>query len=311
VIVAASANIAIAVVKALAAVLTGSAALWAETLHSLADTGNQVLLFVGLRRSARPPDPVHPFGHGQERFFWAFLAALGIFLVGGLLSIGEGVRSLLVPEPLRSPAIGIGVLIVAGAFEGYSWWTARSQLHHDAARRRRSPLEHLRQTSDPSAPTVFLEDSAALVGVTLALAALGLDVITGWPWWDGVASVLIGTLLIGVSWLLARRSKGLLLNQSAPLDVVDPLRATVADHPWIAHVHRVEAVYVGPGRILVTAWVTPVAELLRAPAEQLLARVEALRTELLAQPAVAEITITVTVAGPEPGPTAAAPASAA
>ncbi len=293
VLVAASSNIAIAVAKAIAALLTGSAALWAETLHSIADTGNQILLFVGLRRSARPPDREHPFGHGQERFFWAFLAALGIFLVGGLLSIGEGIRGLLLPEPLRSPAVGIGVLVVAGGFEGYSWWTARRQLHRDAARLRRSSAAHLRLASDPSAPTVFFEDSAALVGIGLALVALVLDLITGWRWWDPLASILIGVLLIGVSWLLARRSKGLLLNQSAPDDIVDPLRAMVSGRDWVAGVHRVEAVYVGPARVLVTVWLTPVAELVRAPARRLLELVECLRSELLARPEVAEFTVTL------------------
>src|SRR3954464_400344 len=132
VVVAVAANLAIALAKIVAALLTGSASMWAEALHSIADTGNEVLLFVGLHKSTRAPDRSRPFGYGQERFFWAFLAALGIFLIGGALSVGEGVRSLLLPEPVESLWVGIVVLVVAAGFESYSWHTARQQLREGA-----------------------------------------------------------------------------------------------------------------------------------------------------------------------------------
>jgi len=293
VVVAVLANFAIALAKGAAAAVTGSAALWAETLHSFADMGNQLLLFVGLRRSARPPDATHPYGYGQERFFWSFLAALGIFLIGGLLSIGEGVRSLLRPEPLESPWIGIGVLVVAAGFEAYSWLTAHRQLRTEASRTGRTLAEHVRRTSDPSAPTVYLEDSAALLGLALALVALVLHMLTGWHGWDAYASIAIGVLLIGVAWLLARRAKALLIDQSAPPDVVEPLRAMVEDQSWVRKVHRFDAVYVGPSRVLLTTWLDPAAELRAGPAGDLIARIEDLRDRLMAQPHLERVVITI------------------
>ncbi|WP_433064189.1 cation diffusion facilitator family transporter [Dactylosporangium sp. CS-033363] len=293
VLVAAGANLAIAVAKAVAALITGSAAMWAETMHSFADTGNEVLLFLGLRRSKRKPDRKHPFGYGQERYFWAFLAALGIFLVGGLLSIGEGVRSLLVPEPLERPWIGIVVLIVSAGFETWSWLTARRQLREDARARRRSVREHLVRASDPSATTVYLEDSAALIGIALALAAIVLHMITGWAWWDPAASMAIGVLLAVVAWLLARRSKALLIDAAAPDDVMETLRDSIGPQPWIEEVRELRAVYVGPSQLLVTLDVAPSGELRTRPGGELVDRVTDLRERLLRHPAVADAVITV------------------
>src|SRR5690349_4233964 len=131
VVVAVLVNIAITGAKAVAATLTGSAALWAETAHSLADTGNEVLLYVGVRRSRRPPDARHPFGYGQERWFWTFLAALGIFVIGGVFSIGEGLAAIRRPRPLESIPIGVAVLVISMVLEAVSWRTARKQLRDE------------------------------------------------------------------------------------------------------------------------------------------------------------------------------------
>jgi cation diffusion facilitator family transporter len=303
VLIAGAANLGIALAKGIAAVLTGSAALWAETLHSVADTANEILLLVGLRRSRRPADASHPLGYGQERFFWSFLAAIGIFLIGGLLSIGEGVRAILVPEPLKSPGLGIGVIVVAMGFEGYSWSVARRQLRADAARRRRSVSQHLIRSSDPSATTVYLEDSAALVGLTLALAALVLHEITGADFWDPIASMGIGLVLAAVSFLLARRSKGLLIDESVPPDVLAEVRDAIVPADWIADLSTLDAVYVGPASILVTAQVVPTAALLAGPADVLVRHAADLRTELLRSPAITEVAITLVPApnGHDPG----------
>jgi cation diffusion facilitator family transporter len=290
VVVAVVANLAIAVAKIVAAVLTGSASLWSEAAHSVADTGNEVLLFVGLHRSKKEADERHPFGYGQERYFWTFLAAVGIFLVGGLLSLGEGVRSLLMPEPLESVWIGIGVVVVAAGFEAYSWNTARRELRSGARARQRTMLQHLRRTSDPSATTVYLEDSAALIGLALALAALLLHAVTGWAPWDAIGSMSIGVLLVAVAVLLARRSKALLLDQSAPPDVLRPVRAVVSEAPWVADVRRLHAVYVGPSRLLVNVWVVPADA---GSAQELTRCVAQLREALLEAPAVAEATVTL------------------
>jgi cation diffusion facilitator family transporter len=294
VVVAVIANLGIAIAKIVAALLTGSASMWAEAAHSVADTGNEVLLFVGLRKSARGPDRERPFGYGQERYFWAFLAALGIFLVGGTLSIGEGIRSLLLPEPVESLWVGVAVLVVATGFEAYSWHTARRQLKRDAAERQRSMREHLARASDPSATTVFLEDTAALVGLAVALVALLLHAWTGWATWDAIGSIVIGVLLIVVAFLLARRSKSLLLEESAPDDVVEPIRQRVAAADWAGEPATVHAVYVGPSSLLVNIRLTPDQRHRDEPAAVLIDQVDDLRADLLADPAIAQVTITLT-----------------
>ncbi|GAA4603721.1 hypothetical protein GCM10023107_65210 [Actinoplanes octamycinicus] len=286
-IVAVAANAAIAIAKIVAGLFTGSASMWAEAAHSIADTGNEILLLVGLKRSLREPDRRHPFGYGQERYFWTFLAALGIFLVGGVLSIGEGVRSLLMPEPVESLWVGVGVLVVAAGFESYSWYTAHKQLRKEAREQDRSMRHHLRHASDPSATTVFLEDTAALIGLAIALVALVLHAVTGWAGWDAIGSMSIGLLLIVVAYLLARRSKGLLLDESAPADILDPIRERVESERWIATVQDLQAVWVGPSQLMVNMWVVP------ADSNHLVERVAGLRRELLEDDTVAQVTVTL------------------
>lgn len=290
---ATAANFLVGVAKGAGALITGSTALLAETLHSIADTGNELLLFVGVRRSTKEEDPRHPFGYGQERFFWALLAALGIFLVGGVLSVREGIHSLLRPEPLTSPWIGIAVLVAAACFEGYSWSVARKQLRARASALQRTMVEHLARASDPATSTVYLEDSVALLGIALALAALVLQLFTGWAAWDGLASICIGLLLIAVAALLARRSKALLIDESAPGDVVLPIGETIARSGWVAHVRALAVVYVGPSQLLVVARVVPVPEAADAPAHELIGQVDALRQELLRAPSIVEVALTV------------------
>jgi cation diffusion facilitator family transporter len=289
--VAVIANLGIAIAKIVAALLTGSASMWAEAAHSVADTGNEVLLFVGLRKSDRGPDKARPFGYGQERYFWAFLAALGIFLVGGTLSIGEGIRSMLLPEPVESLWVGVGVLVVAAGFEAYSWHTARKELKQAAAEQRRSMAEHIAKASDPSATTVFLEDTAALVGLAVALAALLLHAATGWAGWDAIGSIVIGVLLIAVAFMLARRSKALLLEEAAPDDVVEPIRRRVSREEWVAEPATVHAVYMGPQNLLVNIRAT--ARPGELPAADLVAKSTRLREELLTDPAIAQVTLTL------------------
>lgn len=286
VLVAVAANLAIAIAKIVAGVLTGSASMWAEAAHSVADTGNEVLLLVGLRKSKKGPDHRHPFGYGQERYFWTFLAALGIFLVGGVLSIGEGIRSLLAPEPVESLWIGVGVLVMAAFFESYSWYTAHKQLRTEAREQGRSMRHHLRHASDPSATTVFLEDTAALIGLAVALAALVLHAVTGWAGWDAIGSLTIGLLLIVVAYLLAKRSKGLLLEESAPEDVLGPIRERVEREDWVAGIRDLHGVWVGPSQLLVNLRVTPVGD------QDLVGRVTRLRHALLEDDAIAQVTVT-------------------
>jgi cation diffusion facilitator family transporter len=293
VVVAVVVNLTITVAKGIAALLTGSAALWAETAHSLADTGNEVLLFVGVRRSGRSPDQRHPFGYGQERWFWALLAALGIFVVGGVLSIIEGIDALRRPRPLESVWVGVGVLVVSLGLEAYSWRTAQRQLREEAQARRRSMTEHLRRASDPTAATVLLEDTAAIIGLLLALAALALHEITGLEVWDAGASMLIGVLLVGVAFLVARRSKGLLIDQSAPDDVLERLRDRIASETWVQEITALTAVYMGPGRLLVTARLRPTPEMAAGPGDALVGCAYDLRTSLCSSDVIGDAEITL------------------
>ncbi|WP_436772622.1 cation diffusion facilitator family transporter [Yinghuangia sp. YIM S09857] len=298
VVVAVAANLAIAVAKAVAAMVTGSASLWAETAHSFADTGNEMLLFIGLRRSDRPSDRRHPFGYGQERWFWALLAAMGIFVVGGVLAIQEGIRSLLDPEPLESVWVGVAVLLVSVVLEAVSWRQAHKQLKAEAAAGNRTLATQLRRGSDPTAATVFLEDSAALVGLVLALAALGLHSWTGSAMWDAASSILIGLLLVLVAWQLAHRNKALLIDESAPDEIVDRLRTRILAHPWIAEAPEVTAVFVGPRQLLVSVRVVPTPAVAAAPTTQLLTQVTHLTSELEADPAITRADVVVVTPTP-------------
>ncbi|MCF2532365.1 cation diffusion facilitator family transporter [Yinghuangia soli] len=293
VVVAVAANLAIAVAKAVAAVITGSASLWAETAHSFADTGNEVLLFIGLRRSDREADARHPFGYGQERWFWAFLAAMGIFVVGGVLAIQEGIKSLLHPEALESVWVGVAVLLVSAVLEGISWRQAHKQLKAEAARNDRTLARQLKRGSDPTAATVFLEDSAALIGLALALAALGLHAWTGSAVWDAVSSILIGLLLVAVAWRLATRNKALLIDESAPPNVLENVREGITSDPWVADAPEVTAVFVGPRLLLVSARVVATREAADAPAERLTEAVAGLTARLEARPGIARADIVV------------------
>jgi cation diffusion facilitator family transporter len=286
VVVAVAANLLVAVAKGIAAALTGSAALLAETTHSLADTCNEVLLYIGVRHGRRPADDHHPLGHGQARYYWSLLAAVGIFVVGGLFAIYDGVQTLRHPEPVVNVPVGVAVLLVSAALEGLSWRTARRQLRAEAAARNVDLGEYLAISSDPTPTAVFLEDSAALVGLALALSALVLHVVTGSALWDGAASLLIGLLLLVVALVLMRRNGALLIDESAPADVRERLRQAVVQEPWVAEVAELTAVYIGPRQLLVLAHVVPVDGV------DLPASVGRLRRRLLSMPAIAAAEIT-------------------
>jgi cation diffusion facilitator family transporter len=286
VVVAVAANLLVAVAKGVAAALTGSAAMLAETTHSIADTANEVLLYVGLRHGARPADDRHPLGHGQARYFWSLLAAVGIFVIGGLLAIADGIQSLRHPEPLSHVPVGVAVLLVSAGLEGLSWRTAHRQLRSEASARNLDLGRYMAVSSDPTPTTVFLEDSAALVGLALALVALVLHLVTGSAVWDGAASLLIGLLLIAVAFVLMRRNVSLLIDEAAPAEIRERLREGVAAEPWVAEVVELTAVYVGPRQLMVLAHVVPVAD------ADLLGGVDRLRRRLLSLPAVAAVEIT-------------------
>jgi cation diffusion facilitator family transporter len=253
VLVALTANLGIATAKGIAAALTGSAALFAETLHSLADTGNELLLYVAVRRSERPPDDLHPFGHGSERYYWALLAAIGMFVVGGAVSLWEGIQALIEPRELEYFWVGVGVLTFALLLDGLSRAVALRQLRLEARRREISIRDLIRESPDPALTTVYFEDSIDALGAILALTALVLEQTTGLSWPDAVATILIGLLLTFVATRLARRNRSLITNQAVPPRYIERIRARLERQEGIAAVSRLEAVYLGASEVLVAA----------------------------------------------------------
>ena len=253
VLVALAANTAVAIAKGTAAALTGSPALLAETLHTVADAGNEVFLYIAIRRSRRPADASHPFGYGGERYFWALLAAIGIFVVGGAVSIWGGIHALLHPPELDAFWVGVAVLVVALALDGISRVVAVRQLRVQAARREVSLRELLRESPDPTVVTVYFEDTVDVLGALLALAALVLHRVTGSAAPDAIASIVIGGLLCYLASRLTRRNQQLLTNQSVPERYMQRMRDRLEGDPAIDAVMRLEAVYLGPSEVLVAA----------------------------------------------------------
>jgi cation diffusion facilitator family transporter len=290
VLAALAANLAIATAKGIAAALTGSAALFAETLHTIADAGNEVFLVVAVRRSARPPDATHPFGYGPERYYWALLAAIGMFVIGGAVSIWEGIRALVHPPELEAFWVGVGVLIVALVLDGTSRTVAVRSLRAQARRRDISVRTLLRESPDPAITTVYLEDTVDVLGAGLALAALVLHRVTGSALPDAIATLLIGCLLTYVAVRLARRNRALLTNQSVPERYLRRLDERLSADADIARVTRLDAVYLGPGQVLVAAEIQMTDGLGGTDVADALDRI---RGDLLSQvPAVARIYLT-------------------
>jgi cation diffusion facilitator family transporter len=248
-----AANTAIATAKGTAAALTGSPALLAETLHTVADAGNEVLLYIAIRRSGQPADATHPFGYGPERYYWALLAAIGMFLVGGAVSIWDGIRALVHPPELEAFWVGVGVLVVAIVLDGMSRVVALRQLRVQAERRGLSVRELLRESPDPTVVTIYLEDTIDVIGAVLALVALVVHRVTGSGIADALASIAIGGLLCFIASRLTRRNRQLLTNQSVPDRYVEAFRARLENQVEIRTVMRLEAVYLGPGEVLVAA----------------------------------------------------------
>jgi cation diffusion facilitator family transporter len=253
VLAALAANTTIAAAKGTAAVLTGSPALLAETLHTLADAGNEVFLWIALRRSRRPPDASHPFGYGPERYYWALLAAVGMFVVGGALSIWEGVRALIHPPELETFWVGVTVLVIALALDSLSRVVAVRTLRRQAQARGVTVRELLRESPDPTVVTVYMEDSIDVLGAALALVALVLHRVTNSAVPDALVTIVIGLLLGYVALKLTSRNRALLANQGVPERYVNQLRERLMSADGVSAVSRLEAVYLGPGEVLVAA----------------------------------------------------------
>ena len=244
-----AANLAIGVAKFVAAAITGSTAMLTEGIHSVVDSGNQVLLLYGERRAKRPPDALHPFGYGRELYFWAFVVAILIFAVGAVVSIYEGWLHWSAPEPLQSPVINYIVLAIAFALEGTSWTIALREF--GSAKGDVGWWQAVKDSKDPATFTVLFEDSAALAGLIVAAAGVWVSHYFADPRIDGLASIIIGAILAFVAIFLAREAKGLLIGERADPKLVGGIAQIVAAHPAISAVNHVRTIHTAPKQVFV------------------------------------------------------------
>jgi cation diffusion facilitator family transporter len=244
-----AANVGIAVAKFIAAGLSGSSSMATEGVHSLVDSGNQILLLYGQKRGSRPPDASHPFGYGRELYFWAFVVAILIFAVGAGVSIYEGIVHIQNPHVIEDPTLNYIVLGIATVLEGSSWTIAVREFRASVGNQ--SWWQAIHRSKDPPGFIVLFEDSAALVGLVIAALGVWASVTFGDPRLDGVASILIGLVLAGVAVLLAREAKGLIIGEAANPALIEQLRKVLDRHPRIDAVNHVRTVHTGPENVFV------------------------------------------------------------
>jgi len=247
VVIALIGNLLITVSKFGAAVFTGSAAMASEGVHSLADTTNELVLLYGLHRANAPPDRRHPFGHGREAYFWSFIVALLILIVGASVSFYQGASRLKNPQPLVHVAVSYVVLAISFAFEGISWWSALTRIRR--AKGALSYYQAFRASKDPGVFTVLLEDSAALLGLLAALAGTALTDYTGRPEFDACASIAIALLLCATSYLLARETKALLIGEPARPELQRAILTIAGQEECIVRTNGVVTVQLGPDQV--------------------------------------------------------------
>jgi len=241
-------NFLIAVTKFAAAFFTGSSAMLSEGIHSLVDTGNELLLLYGLRRSGRPADRSHPLGHGRELYFWSFIVALLVFSLGAGVSFYEGVTHIANPEPIENASVNYVVLGLAFLFEGFSWWVALREFSRQKGRL--GFFAAVRRSKDPTTFTVLFEDSAALLGLVIALVGIAAAEGLGMPQLDGVASIGIAVVLTATAVFLARESKSLLIGEPALPAVQARILALAAADPAVHRANGVLTVHLGPQQIV-------------------------------------------------------------
>lgn len=242
-------NLLVAIAKFVAAGISGSAAMLSEGVHSLVDTGNEGLLLYGMKRAKEPADERFPFGHGKEIYFWSFVVALLVFSLGAGVSLYEGIEHLRNPQPVEDPLINYIVIGLAILFEGYSWSVAVKEFSQ--AKGARGYVDAIRRGKDPTMFAVLFEDTAALLGLVVALASVILGDVTGNPYFDGAASVIIGLILAVTAFWLGRETKGLLIGESANSEVVTGIRTLIRSNPEIERVNEILTMHMGPDFILV------------------------------------------------------------
>jgi cation diffusion facilitator family transporter len=241
-------NLAIAATKFVAAAFSGSAAMLAEAIHSLVDTGNGGLMLYGLHRSRKPADDDHPFGYGHELYFWTLMVGILVFALGGGMSIVTGIAHLAEPRAPQNALWNYAVLLIAMLFEGSSWWFGLKAFQ--AELRGRGVFETIHATKNPANFAVLLEDSAALLGLLLALVGIFLAEKLGEPWVDGASSIAIGVLLCHVSFVMVFESKGLLVGEGMEKQTIARLRVIVQAQPAIESVDKLSTMYLGPEEVM-------------------------------------------------------------
>ena len=241
-------NSLISVTKFFAAAITGSSAMLSEAIHSVVDTGNQGLLLYGIKRSKRPPDDAHPFGHGSEIYFWSFVVAILIFGLGAGVSFYEGVQKLLHPHPISDPYINYIVLGIAMVFEATAWWIAYKEF--GKVRGNFGLFEAVQRSKDPTIFTVLFEDTAAMLGLVAAMIGIACADRLGIVWADGAASITIGIILAGTASVMAYETKGLLIGEAASPELGQGVRAIVGRTRDVRHINELRTMHLAPNDIL-------------------------------------------------------------
>ena len=248
------ANIGIAITKFIAYLVSGSSSMLAESVHSIADSGNQILLLIGGRRARRTATPEHPFGYGRERYIYAFVVSIVLFTVGGLFSLYEGWHKIQHPEELTNVLVPITVLVIAIGLESFSLRTAVRE--SNVVRAGQGWVHFVRRAKAPELPVVLLEDVAALVGLVLALFGVGLTALTGDAVWDAIGTLAIGALLVLIAVVLAIETKSLLVGEGGVPEDVERIRAALLAGEGIDRVIHMKTMYLGPDQLLVAAKVS-------------------------------------------------------
>jgi cation diffusion facilitator family transporter len=251
IVAALAANLAIAVAKFVAAFFTGSSSMLAEGIHSVADSGNQLLLLIGGRRAQRASDKEHPFGYGRERYFYAFVVAVVLFTIGAAFSLYEGVTKIAAPHEVESPIWAFAVLIFAIVAEGFSFRTAIKE--SNPLRGQQSWVSFIRRSKSPELPVILLEDLGALLGLVFALFGVTMAVITGDGVWDGIGTLMIGVLLAVIAVVLAIETKSLLVGEGASPEMEEQIRAALEGAPDVDRVIHMRTMHLGPEELLVAA----------------------------------------------------------
>jgi cation diffusion facilitator family transporter len=291
VFVAFAVNLAVAIAKTVAAAVSGSASMTAEAAHSWADTGNQGFLIIANRRSSRPPDADRPLGYGREAYVWSLLAAVGLFVVGGSLSVWRGVTELLHGEATaENYLVAYVVLGVAFVLESSSLFQAFRQLRGEAASLDRDLLAHVLDTSDPTTRAVFAEDTAALIGIVVALLGIGLHQITGQAAWDAIGSIVVGVLLGVVAVVLIDRNRRFLVGEPASPQLREAAVARIEQLPEVASVRFIRLVFVGPKQLFLVASVDLVGD---AVETQIAKTLRQLENQLQDDPYIVDAVLTI------------------